>query len=451
MNLTELRQKKGELANQAQLILDAAAKEGRMALRAEENEKFDAIHAEIETVSGTIGRLEKQAALAETTGQRSEPVQPQVTRAISVDPRGAVRNEDRAEALRTWFLAPNPDSNITDAQRDAARRAGVNLDSKFLRIRFAPIAPRSAKREDMREWEQRALLVGSTSPDSGGRFTVPDETMRALEEAMLAFGGMRNVSTVIRTATGADLPFPTVNDTSNKGAILTEGSQATLQDPTFASLILQSYKYSSKEIKTSIEFLQDTSINAAEVIGRLLGQRIGRITNDHFTTGTGSSQPNGVITAATSSSVTAASATTISYDNLIDLEHSVDPAYRENGRFMFSDASLKVLKKIKIPQYSGDTAGQPLWRPGLSAGVPDTIDNYPYTINQSMPAPTTGLKAVAFGDFSKYLIRDVLDVTLVRLDELYAEFGEVAFLAFSRHDGDLLDAGTHPVKYLTMA
>ena len=116
---------------------------------------------------------------------------------------------------------------------------------------------------------------------------------------------------------------------------------------------------------------------------------------------------------------------------------------------MLNEKMLKILKKIKIPQFSGDTNGQPLWRPGLSAGVPDTIDGDPYTINQEMPSGS-GQKAIIYGDLSKYIIRDVRDITLVRLDERYAELGVVAFLAFSRHDGDLLDAGTNPVKYLTM-
>lgn len=116
----------------------------------------------------------------------------------------------------------------------------------------------------------------------------------------------------------------------------------------------------------------------------------------------------------------------------------------------FNDASLKMLKKIRIPQFSGDTQGAPLWRAGMALGEPDTIDGDAYLVNQQMPAPTTGLKAVLYGLLSKYVIRDVRDITLVRLDERYAELGIVAFLAFGRYDGDLLDAGTNPVKYLTM-
>ena len=91
--------------------------------------------------------------------------------------------------------------------------------------------------------------------------------------------------------------------------------------------------------------------------------------------------------------------------------------------------------------------GVPLWSPSLGAGQPDTILGYPYVINQSITTPATSVKSILFGDFSKYLIRDVRDVTLLRLDERFADYHQVGFLAFSRHDGDLLDAGTDPVKY----
>jgi HK97 family phage major capsid protein len=135
----------------------------------------------------------------------------------------------------------------------------------------------------------------------------------------------------------------------------------------------------------------------------------------------------------------------------VDLVHSVDPAYRVNARFMMNDATLKTIKKIKVLQYSGDTTGVPLWSPSLVAGQPDTILGYPFVINQSMASPGSSAKKVIFGDLSKYIIRDVRDFTLLRLDERFAELGQVAFLAFSRHDGDLLDAGTDPVKYMQQA
>jgi HK97 family phage major capsid protein len=446
MNTQELLQKKGELANQADEILKRAKEDGRYDLTSDENQRFDAIHADIEKITAFISKEEKQAALAEASGRRSEAPQPSSERRNDsrIIVPGRATNQDRQDALRGWFMA-GTDTGPTEYMREAGRRTGLNLESKHMQFRLAPTALRADTPEGHAEWERRAAM-GTTS-GAVGQYTVPDEAMRALEVSLLAFGGMRQVSTVIRTDSGADLPIPTSDDTSNKGAILSENTQASEVDITFGQIVLQSFKYSSKYVLVSVELLQDSSINVAEFIGKALGERIGRITNDHFTTGDASSKPNGIVTAAGAGVTATALTATTTYDNVVDLVHSVDPAYRDKGKFMFHDGGLKMLKKIKVLQYSGDTTGVPLWSPGLAPGAPDTILGYPYVINQSMTTPATSVKSILFGDFSKYLIRDVRDVTLLRLDERFADYHQVGFLAFSRHDGDLLDAGTDPVKY----
>jgi HK97 family phage major capsid protein len=355
---------------------------------------------------------------------------------------------------------PTTVEGLSAESQDAAKRCGVDFRSKSFTVRLGqPLRATGwgtsgpvPTPDDLRDWrakndEERAALTGLQSTTTTGGYTTADETMRALEVALLAYGGMRSTSTIIRTATGGPLPIPTSDDTANKGAIIGENTTSTELEMTFGQLVLDAWKYSSKYILASTEFLQDTSINAASFLGDALGTRIARITNDHFTTGTGS-QPNGIVTAATSSAITTASNSVISFDNLVDLEHSVDPAYRANSQFMLHDTALKIVKKIKVLQYSGDTSGTPLWVPGLSAGAPNTILGYSYTINQSMATIGAGSKSVLFGQLDKYLIRDVRDVTVMRMDELFALLGQSAFLALSRHDGDLLDAGTHPVKYL---
>jgi len=460
LTLQEWRQKKGELVTQANEVLAAMGD----APKAEDEARFDAIHVDIEKITKQIGRMERQetteASLNESQGRRSEPTQVE-TRGSSH--RGSSRqltDYDRGEALRAWMTAGAPGAELTAEQRDLAARCGLNLDSKRMVIRLGPALRPTApdanglrpSEEDLRRWntkltEERAALTGLQSTTTTGGYTTADETMRALEVALLAYGAMRQTSTVIRTATGGPLPIPTTNDTANKGVIIGENTTSTELEMTFGQLVLDAWKYSSKYILASMEFLQDTSINANEFLGGALGTRIARITNDHFTTGTGS-QPNGIVTAGTSSGITTASNGVISYDNLIDVVHSVDPAYRVNGKFMMHDSALKILKKTKVLQYSGDTTGAPLWVPGLSAGTPDTLLGYQYVINQSMAATGAGTKSLLFGQLDKYIIRDVRDVVVVRLDELFALLGQVAFLALSRHDGDLLDAGTNPVKYL---
>ena len=272
--------------------------------------------------------------------------------------------------------------------------------------------------------------------------------MRALEKALLFFGGMRQASTILRTDTGADLPIPTVNDTNQVGVILDQNTAVANQDVVFAQLVLKAFKYSSKQVLVSVEMMQDSSINVAEVLGDLLGERIGRITNTHFTVGRRHHLAVGHRDArdAGTRRQLASVAGGVLYAHLVDMEASVDIAYRRQGAsWMMSDVQLSRIKKLV------DTAGRPIWLPalnGIAGAFPDTILGYPVIINNDIVSTTTtGSRAMLFGALQKYLIRDVRDITLLRLDERYAEFHQVAFLAFSRHDGDLLNAGTNPVKY----
>jgi HK97 family phage major capsid protein len=386
---------------------------------------------------------------------------------------------DQARRDHSLMLQRFFNSATRPEYREAAKRLGISDErtDKFSVI-LPQMALRSKRPDDVQAWEKQfgtprlytvtdartqaicevrsVLTSGVVSPDNTGHYALqPSEMLRALEEALLAHGGIREVATVIRTDTGVPLPFPTVNDTANKGAIITETTQETTDlPPTFGQMVLHSYTYSSKKVPVSIEFLQDNAINFEARIGEMLGTRIARITNDHFTTGTGSGQPTGIVTAAVDAGVAVASASAVSYAEIMALEHSVDPAYRMRGpngsKFMFNDTMLLALKKIMVPHFTGDTGGWPLWRPGLTVAEPDTIDGYQYVINQSMASPAAAAKAMLFGALSKYQIRDVRLVEIVRLNELRAEFREVEWFAFYRGDGNLLDAGTHPVKFLTM-
>jgi len=449
MALADLIDKRARLWEESKAILKKAEDEKREQLSPDENAKFDAIHAEMDGLKGTIDRIQRsedvERELTESRGRKTEPAPVErrethndlpVRRPLADFPRDD--EMARLDALRVWLLAGSTERNkLTESELGNAKRLGFDPNQKVLDINFSLRAMRTLAEKET--WQYRAIGVGSGSI---GLFTVPNEMMRPLETALLTYGGMRQVSTVIRTGTGANLPIPTVNDTANMGEIINENSAVNQQDVAFGQLVLGAFKYSSKMVLVSVELMQDNSINLANFLGEALGTRIGRITNNHFTTGAGTTLPKGIVTAATSGKVGLTGETTsLIFDDLVDLEHSVDPAYRQNGRFMFHDKTLAALKKIK------DSQQRPLFLPGLSVNAPDTILGYPYTVNQDMPQMAANAKSVVFGDLSKYIIRDVLGITLLRLDERYAEFHQVAFLAFARFDGNLLDAGTHPVKY----
>jgi HK97 family phage major capsid protein len=228
----------------------------------------------------------------------------------------------------------------------------------------------------------------STSTNSQGGYTVQTEVAREVLDALKAFGGMRSVSDVIQTTGVGDMNYPTSDGTAETGEIIGQNTTATGADVSFGVKTLTVYKFSSKIVAVPFELLQDSNVDIEAFVRNRLVTRLGRITNTYFTTGTGgSSQPNGVVTAATVG-VTAANSTSqvtaITYGSLVDLVHSVDPAYRAlgNTKFMMNDASVKVLRKIV------DGQSRPIFVPGyeqnVPGGAPDTLLGVPIVVNQDV-------------------------------------------------------------------
>jgi HK97 family phage major capsid protein len=293
----------------------------------------------------------------------------------------------------------------------------------------------------------------STTTTTEGGFTTALEYQKTLEEALKQFGGIRSVASILRTATGTQMQFPTSDATSETGEIVGQNSAVTTGETTFGLTTLDVYKYSSKKIALPFELLQDSFIDIEAYINTLLATRLGRITSNHFTTGTGTGQPRGIVTASASGKVgTTGQTTTVIYDDLVDLEHSVDPIYRVNAGvgFMLNDLSLRVIRKIK------DTSGRPIFVPGYEqgnpGGAPDRLLGRPIYISQEMPAMAANAKSILFGDFKKYIIRDVMDLTLFRMtDSAFTLNGQVGFVAFMRSGGNMVDAGGAVKAYLNSA
>lgn len=284
--------------------------------------------------------------------------------------------------------------------------------------------------------------MSTTTPGEGG-YTVATEVARNVLEALQDYGGMRQVATVFRTAGGNPMSFPTSDGTSEVGEIVGENVEVSDQDPSFGTIGLPVYKYSSKGIAVPIELIQDSEVSIEAFVQSRLRSRLGRITNMHFTLGTGISQPRGIVTAATLGKAGATGqTTTITYDDVIDLIHSIDPAYRQmpGVGFMAHDNLVRNLRKVK------DEVGYPIFNPGnpdgTPGGAPDRLAGYAITPNQDMAAPAANAKSLLFGALSLYNIRDVMDVQMFRFtDSAYTRKGQVGFLAFMRSGGNMLDAG----------
>ncbi len=289
------------------------------------------------------------------------------------------------------------------------------------------------------EWTFIRNTMSTTTTTEGG-YTVQSSVAATIVDALKAYGGMRSVANVISTSQGNPLSFPTSDGTSETGEWIAQNTTATAADPTFGTVALNVFKASSKIVAVPFELLQDSQVDIEAFVAGRLATRLGRVTNTGYTTGNGTTAPNGLITAATTG-VTASNATSqvtaIIYDSIIDLIHSVDPAYREGAKFMMNDASVKVIRKIK------DGQSRPLFVPGYEVGVPggapDTLCGYPIVVNQDVATMAASAKSIAFGQLDKYFIRDVMDVTLFRFtDSAYTKLGQVGFLAWMRTGGNLI-------------
>lgn len=297
------------------------------------------------------------------------------------------------------------------------------------------------------EQAQKLYNTMSTTTGSEGGYTVPTDVSSRLIESLKAFGGMREVAEILRTSSGNPMSFPTSNGTSEVGELVAENTNATAADPTFGTLGLNVYKFSSKVVAVPIELLQDSAISIEDFVNKRLATRLARITNQLYTTGTGSSQPMGIVTAATSGKVGSTGKTlTFDYDDLVDLQEAVDDAYTQGGRgsWMFSQTVRKGLRKLK------DTAGRPIWSPGyefgITKGAPDLLLGSECRINNDIAVPAANAKSIIYGDLSQYVIRDAMQVSLYRFtDSAYTIKGQVGFLAWMRTGGTLLD--TAAVKF----
>jgi len=403
-------EERAQVWEQFQAIRRTAEEQGRD-LTAEELAERDKLNEEIGRLSRLINDEEREAKIA---GVMSTVSESPVSRSAGEAPEKKDDGYDGYDsAFRRW--ARFGSDGMTAVQR------------QLLHNRFFTATP-----------EMRSLGVGT---GSAGGYAVPQMWRDKIIETLKLIDSVRSVAEVISTDTGAIINWPTVDDTANVGAILAENTQVTEQDVTLGTATLNAYMYTSRLVRVSLQLMQDEAFDLDEKLPRMLGARIARIQNTHFTTGTGASQPNGIQTAsAIGKTGLVGQTTTVIYDDLIDLVHSVDRAYRGNGngKFMLNDLTLASIRKLK------DANNLPLWQPSLQLDKPGTILGYEYVVNNDMPVMAANAKSILFGDFREgYLIRDVTEIQTLRLSERYADFLQVAFLLFLRSDATQQNAAAY--------
>lgn len=453
--LRKLLEKLNELATKMRALATTAEGEDR-GFTPEENTKWDGMLADYDAAEQRATILRRAEGLNDYAN------------VIINDPDGAAAAASAAAAdpeAAAAAAAANVDLSDpfqlrgADEYRDAFRnylRLGGRLDNESNQVLTRGFSGDWMEVLGVIQGETRAQ---GTAPDSAGGFLVPEDFAGFITETMEDFSGLlESASTphgamLLPTARGNNLPFPTNDDTANPGGIIGENTLVPDADTVFGERTLGSFMYTSNIVKISLQLMQDEAVNLAQYIGNILGKRIGRALSPHLAAGTGAGQPTGLVVAATNSALTlslAASDPLVNgaamADFLLQLEHTVDPAYRKRrAAFIFHDLTLALFKRTR------NSNGLPLWMPGLTTGFAPsqagaTIDGFPYVIDQGMPTHTVATnRFIAFGDLKQYIIRQVLGTQLFRFNERYMDNLQVAFMGFGRWDGNLID--TEAVKY----
>jgi HK97 family phage major capsid protein len=433
--------------------ISEAAEAADRNLTAEETETYERIEGEFDSTSARIERMEKEEGIAPSMTraaalpeQDPERIAAEAVRTAEGSPTRMaalyqrIASQDRAEEaceeLRNMANQAGPET-LKQRARKGDRQARVLYAATdeyrdayvaFLRagnIEFDALAP-----------EVRAALNVGTGAQGG--FTVPTEFLRQLIESERFFGVMRQLSTVLVTAGNGALQIPKVDD-ANRAVASWTAEAGTFQESEdqFLQATLNAYKRGFV-VKLSDEIILDSAFDILGFVAKSAGQALGILGNTAYVTGASGSTttPEGLFTKATiGRTMPSGNATTISTaDELMELYHSVRPAYRPRGSFLFSDTAIKGIRQLKNAQ------GYYIWQPSLTVGDPDTILGRPVFADPDVAVPAANALCGGFGDVqSAYFIRDVQDVTVKILNELYAGTGQVGYRIHSRTDGDVID------------
>lgn len=387
--ILELREKRAKSWEAAKAFLDT--KRGTDGIvSAEDTATYEKMEADVVALGKEIDRLEKQEAL----------------------------DRELSKPLNT----PLTGKPIFQGMESKGGRASAEYQKAFWN------AMRTRSGEGLDPVIKNALQIGT---DTEGGYLVPDEFERTLIEALDEENIFRKLANVISTSSG-DRKIPVVASKGTASWIDEEGAIPE-SDDSFGQVSIGAYKLGTM-IKVSEELLNDSVFNLENYIAREFARRIGNKEEDAFFTGDGSGKPTGILAATGGAQigVTAASATAISLDEILDLFYSLKSPYRNKSVFVMNDATIKAIRKLK------DGQGQYIWQPSLQAGTPDTILNRPVYTSSYVPTIAASAKSIIFGDFGYYWVADRQGRVFKRLNELYAATGQVGFVATQRVDGKLI-------------
>lgn len=429
----ELRQELGELTDQSRKILERAHAEQRKR-NAEEEAELKRMDARMDEIEAEVAVVEKQEAREHRLAQPQKPgIRPGVG--------GGAPSEDAAEDQRKLVEHFRTRFGLV-GHHIARRMPGNHLATGAYRSAYDRwlVAPRGTGLSTLSPEEQRALSVGVAAE---GGYTVPQEEFIAelIKEADNQ-SVIRGIARTFQVPQAQSLGAPTLaadpTDPDWTTELLIGSEDSTMA---FGKRELHPWPL-AKYIKISDKLLRASPLGMETIVRERLAYKVATAQSAAFNTGDGSSKPLGIYTASdsgipTSREVDISTTNAFDADKLIGARFTLHQGYWANARWHFHRNILAAFRKLK-------TTDNYLWQPGLTVGAPNTLLDFPYSVDEYAPSDTTptAARCAILGDFSNYWIVDALNVRIQRLDELFALTNQVGFVVRMETDAaPVLGAG----------
>ncbi|AFU62200.1 major capsid protein [Streptomyces phage TG1] len=326
----------------------------------------------------------------------------------------ALKANDGVRSLMDSFTGSGNVKRDAVSDADRLRSLGVNQGAEF--------AP-----------EQRDGTKAG-NPNVLSRSLYAQLIAQAVERSAVMRGG----ASTFTTTDANPLDFTVITGRST-AAIVGETQQIPESYPATTQRSMGGFKYGFASV-VSHEFATDQVLDLVGFLVADAGPAIGDAMGRHFLTGTGTSQPRGLLTDSAASTAGYAESATddVVADALIDLFYDLPSAYRTNAKYVVSDKRAATMRKLK------DANGQYLWASGLVAGAPDTFNGKPVLTDDGIPDDK-----VLFADLSKYRIRFAGPLRVDRSVDAKFDTDQIVYRFLQRADGLLVDQRAS--KVLTVA
>lgn len=374
-NLKKLMERREELKKKLAELVDAADNEER-AMTEEETKDFDAAEKEIKEIDATIAR------------------------------------EERARNIPA-VQQPAENHEMTQEERAAADEKAF---ADFIMNRVT---------------ENRAGEIQLTQGNNGA--IVPTTIANRIIKSVRDMVPFLQLSDVIYTNGKLSVPVYGEDSTNYiKADYVDEGTELTDNIGKFTTIDLTGYVVGALAL-VSNKLKDNTDINVVDFVINQVAESIAEKLEKEFVNG--STKIIG-ITSATKG-ITAASATAITYDDLVSLKHSLKQRFRANARWIMNPATYTALCKLK------DGNGQPYFKEDEYK-----ILGLPVIESDSMPTIAASAKAIVCADLSGYTIKATKSVEIQVLREKFSTKNMLGVLAFGEYDAKITDS--KKIAVLTM-